>query len=182
MSRLKQMDIKKIMLTAIAAIAVSFTSAAEEKDYHSFAWGAEINTGIDMGGDDMSTLGIHASLGYRNPWLRFAGVGVGVDMMMSNSSRTMPFYAMVRTSFSRRPKLLFADLRGGVSFNQTPGVPDRANLYLQPGLGMTLAKGNSFSSHLLLAYTYNDMTFYGDGAKTLVIGLNRVTLSIGVTF
>ena len=87
---------------------------------------------------------------------------------------------MARTSFSNKPKLLFGDLRVGIAYNQTDGVPDRANFYIQPGIGIELAKGKSFSSYLLLDYTYNSMTFYGDKADTLIHGLNRVTVSIGV--
>lgn len=147
-----------------------------------FAWGAEAGTGIDMGGDDMTTFNLHASFGYRNDWIRFAGIGAGIDVMLSNSTRSFPIYAMARTSFSNKPKLLFGDLRVGIAYNQTDGVPDRANFYIQPGIGIELAKGKSFSSYLLLAYTYNSMTFYGDKADTLIHGLNRVTVSIGVSF
>ena len=94
-----------------------------------FAWGAEAGTGIDMGGDDMTTFNLHASFGYRNDWIRFAGIGAGIDVMLSNSTRSFPIYAMARTSFSNKPKLLFGDLRVGIAYNQTDGVPDRANLY-----------------------------------------------------
>ncbi|MCM1521221.1 MAG: hypothetical protein NC039_01050 [Muribaculaceae bacterium] len=147
-----------------------------------FAWGVEVGPGIDMGGDDMSTLNIHAALGYRNSWLKIAGVGAGIDMMMSNSCRSYPIYAIARTSFSSKPKLIFADMRIGVSYNQATGIPDRTNFYIQPGVGIELARGHSFSSYLLLSYSYNAMTFYGDKQDTLIKGLNRSTITIGVTF
>lgn len=147
-----------------------------------FAWGLDVGPGIDMGGDDMSTINIHATLGYRNPWLKIAGVGVGIDMMMSNSCRSFPIYAIARTSFSSKPKLLFGDMRVGVAYNQAPGIPDRTNFYIQPGIGIELAKGRQFSSHLILSYSYNAMTFYGDKQDTLIKGLNRANISLGVTF
>lgn len=177
----------KHLLTAAALLALpaamhADSGASSSSFREHFAWGAEIGTGIDMGGDDMSTLNIHAAVGYRNSWLKIAGIGAGIDMMMSNSCRSYPIYAIARTSFSSRPKLLFGDMRVGVAVNQAPGIPDRTNFYLQPGIGITLAKGKSFSSHLLLSYTYNSMTFPGDREDTLIHGLNRATISIGVTF
>lgn len=147
-----------------------------------FAWGIDVGPGIDMGGDDMSTINIHATLGYRNSWLKIAGIGVGIDMMMSNTCRSFPIYAIARTSFSSKPKLLFGEVRAGVAYNQAAGIPDRTNFYIQPGLGIDLAKGRSFSSHLILSYSYNAMSFYGDKKDTVIKGLNRANISIGVTF
>ncbi|MCM1162705.1 MAG: hypothetical protein NC339_00385 [Muribaculaceae bacterium] len=176
---------KKLLIGLALASVISFSAAGADdvnprKD--SFAWGLEIGPGIDMGGDDMSTINIHATLGYRNSWLKMAGVGVGIDMMMSNSCRSFPIYAMVRSSFSTHPKLLFGDLRVGVAYNQATSIPDRTNFYLQPGIGIELASGRSFSSHLILSYSYNAMTFYGDKQDTLIKGLNRVNITIGATF
>ena len=89
---------------------------------------------------------------------------------------------MIRSSFAEKPKLFFAEMRAGVAFNQATNVPDRTNLFLQPGAGIYLATGKTFASYLTLSYTYNAMTFYGDKKDTLVHGLNMATLSIGVTF
>lgn len=172
-----------MILGAMPFIAMAAEPEANaEASKGKFAWGAEAGVGIDMGGDDMTTLNLHASFGYKNSWLRFAGIGAGIDVMLSNSSRSFPIYAMARTSFSNKPKLLFGDMRVGIAYNQTDGVPDRANFFIQPGLGIELAKGKSFTSYLLLAYTYDAITFYGDKANTLVHGLNRATVSLGISF
>ena len=176
------MVLKKALLSLFILSATTATySHAETADY-GFTWGAEVASGIDMGGDNMSTLNVSALVGYRTAWIDFAGVGAGVDMMMSNSCRAYPIYAMLRSSFAPRQKLFFAEMRGGIAFNQATGVPDRTNLFLQPGGGIYLATGKNFSSYLTLSYTYNAMTFFGDKKDTLVHGLNMATISLGVTF
>lgn len=175
---------KRTILSLITFLTL-LTAGAQTDDKsprHGFTWGAEVGSGIDMGGDNMSTINIAALIGYRTSWINFAGVGLGIDMMMSNSCRAYPVFGMIRSSFAEKPKLFFAEMRAGVAFNQATNVPDRTNLFLQPGAGIYLATGKTFASYLLLSYTYNAMTFYGDKKDTLVHGLNMATLSIGVTF
>lgn len=181
------MKIRSIILVAVIALLSAYVMSARADNRNTnairhFTWGAEVGAGIDMGGDDMSTLNVHALIGYRGQWVEMAGIGLGMNMMMSNSCRSYPIYAVVRSSLARDPRLFFAEMRCGVSFNQAFGVPDRTNLFLQPGAGIHLAIGKTFSSYLLLSYTYNDMTFYGDRKDTLVHGLNMATITIGVTF
>lgn len=96
--------------TAISIITfLSLLSAnAQTNDntpQHGFTWGVEVGSGIDMGGDNMSTLNLAALIGYRTSWINFAGVGLGIDMMMSNSCRSFPIYGMIRSSFAEKPKL-----------------------------------------------------------------------------
>lgn len=127
--------------TAISIITfLSLLSAnAQTNDntpQHGFTWGVEVGSGIDMGGDNMSTLNLAALIGYRTSWINFAGVGLGIDMMMSNSCRSFPIYGMIRSSFAEKPKLFFAEMRAGVALNQATDVPDRTNLFLQPGAGI----------------------------------------------
>lgn len=176
------MALKKALLSALTIIASLTAHAGSPSSGHGFTWGAEVASGIDMGGDNMSTLNISALIGYRTAWIDFAGIGAGIDMMMSNSCRAYPIYAIMRTSFAPHRKLFFAEMRGGVAYNQATDVPDRTNLFLQPGVGIYLATGKTFASYLALSYTYNDMTFYGDKKDTLVHGLNMATITLGVTF
>lgn len=178
-----QRTILMIIVAAMASILpIKSTAETPASERGSFAWGAEVGPGIDMGGDDMSTLNVHARIGYRKGWIKFVGLGAGIDVMMSNSSRSVPVYAIIQSSFSSKPKLLFGEIKVGCAYNQTPGVADGTSFYLSPGLGITLARGNRFSSHLVLSYAYNSMTFLGDREDTLVKGLNRVNIGIGVTF
>lgn len=166
------------LLSLISAVA----QTEDKSPRQGFTWGAETSSGIDMGGDNMSSINIAALIGYRTSWIDFTGIGLGIDMMMSNSCRSFPIYGMLRSSFAEKPKLFFAEMRAGIALNQATNVPDRTNLFLQPGAGIYLATGKNFASYLTLSYTYNAMTFYGDKKDTLVHGLNMATLSIGVTF
>lgn len=176
---------KRVIISSFIIFISFITTIAQTDDNSSkqrFTWGAEAGAGIDMGGDNMSTLNIEALIGYRTSWIDFVGIGIGIDMMMSNSCRAFPVYAMIRSSFAQKPKLFFAEMRAGVALNQATNVPDRTNLFLQPGVGIYLATGKTFTSYLTLSYTYDAMTFYGDKKDTLVHGLNMATISIGVTF
>lgn len=171
-----------IIILSTAAVKADGSGKIGSRLASKFAWGAEAGTGIDMGGDNMSTLNLRAHFGYSGPWLELIGLGAGVDMVMSNSCRSYPVYGVVRTGFSSRRRLLFAEMRGGVAFNYAPGVPDRTNLFLQPGAGIHLATGRTYASYLTLSYVYNAMTFYGDKNNTLIHGVNLATLAIGVVF
>lgn len=168
-----------ILFSPFAALAETDT---EQKSTSGFSWGAELGVGIDMGGDDMSTIDLDAYFGYHNSWCKLAGIGGGINMMMSNSCRSFPVYGILRTSFTSRPTLCFMDLRVGVGFNEVPGWKTKATFYCRPGIGFNLAAGKSFQSYLILSYAYNDMTFPGDKKDTLVTGLNLATISLGVTF
>lgn len=169
-------------ILALCLLVAGLTVRADEKGRLPFVWGAEVGTGIDMGSDDMSTLNVEGAIGWRNSWIRMLGIGAGIDVAMSNSTRCFPIYAIFRSSFFKTPILLFGDLRVGIAHNQTDGVPDRTNFFIRPGLSIELAKGKTFCSYLSLAYTYNSITFQGDKAETLVHGLNQATVSIGVMF
>ena len=119
-----------------------------------FSWGADLGTGIDLTTSDMTSVDIHAYLGYKSNLFRFLGVGFGINTMMNNSSRAYPLYAMLRTSFSSRPRLCFLNLRLGAAFNYFDGFEKQTDFYGSVGLGITLAAGRRFSSHLIIGYTF----------------------------
>ena len=169
-----------IILLTLASVTVTATAA--DNVPVGFKWGAEVGTGIDMGGDNMSTLNLHVTIACSCPYLELAGLGAGVDMVMSNSTRSFPIYALARSSFSPNPRLFFAEMKGGIAVNQVPSFSDRTSLFLQPGVGIHLATGATFSSYLTLSYTYNSLSFYGDKADSIIHGLNLATIAIGVTF
>lgn len=168
-----------VIISALTPIAAENSTVSPARK---FTWGAEAGTGIDMGGDNMSTLNLRSTVAYSGPYLELAGVGAGVDMVMSNSTRTFPIYAILRSSFSRTPKLLFAELRGGIAISQVPSLADQTKPFIQSGVGIHLATGATFSSYLTLSYIYNGFSYSGDKADTLIRGLNLASIAIGVTF
>jgi hypothetical protein len=119
-----------------------------------FTWGADLGSAIDLSANDMTSIDLHGYFGYKDRWLRFLGVGAGVNSMISNQSRCYPVYAMVRTSFSSKPQLCFLDARIGLSFNNIMAYQSQTDFYGTIGIGITLAKGRKFSSHIILSYTF----------------------------
>lgn len=119
-----------------------------------FTWGLDAGTAADLTANDMTSINITGYAGYKGSWIRFAGIGAAINTMISNSSRSYPLYAMLRTSFSRRPQLCFMDLRVGISINHILTYPSQTDFYGSIGIGVTLAHGRKFSSHIILSYDF----------------------------
>lgn len=179
---------RKLFLILSLVLSINIAVAAEKQakevsGWNHFAWGAEIGGGIDMTSNDLSTVNLDAFFGYRNSWIDVVGVGAEVNMMLSNSVRAFPVYAIFRTSFTRRPSLLFMDLRGGVVFNNLTASHQQTRLYLSPGLGINLASGDSFQSYVTLSYVYNGMKPFTVGDEYIhVDGLSMACIRLGIRF
>ena len=174
------------LLTLFLFVNTLFTAEAQEVQNNerrpAFAWGAGLVSNIDLSQHSMSSLGINAEVGLRWKWIRFAGVGFEGDFMMNNSSRTYPLYLNFKTDFCKSHKLLFMDLRGGLALNY---LYDRhsTQAYASGGVGITLARGKSFASHIVLAYTYlgQDKCFIGNFERKCP-GISMATLRLGICF
>lgn len=180
---------KKILLIALLAIISTISSAAAENSYRDitgwrhFAWGAEIGGAIDMTSNDMSTVNLGAYFGYRNSWIETLGIGAEVNMVLSNSVREFPVYAIFRTGFSRRPTILFMDLRAGVAFNNISSSSQQTSAYLSPGIGINLAGNSSFQSYVTLSYVYNGIKPFNLGEERCDInGLSMACIRLGIRF
>lgn len=148
-----------------------------------FAWGAEINGGVDMSGHDMSALGINAGFGLEWKWVRYFGIGAEADIAVSNSSRVYPVYVNFRTDFSQYRRLIFADIRGGVAFSSFDHERDETCPYVSGGIGFTLATGRSFSSHLIVGYTWlGQKECYKGEMLRKCPGISYAQLRLGVCF
>lgn len=147
-----------------------------------FVWGAELGPAIDLCGDDMSTIDIGAHFGFSNAFIDFAGVGAGINMMMSNASRMFPLYAVFRSSFSKKKKMIFADVRAGCAIANAYGTNSQTVVYASPGVGFNLAGGKTFQSYITVHYVYCGMRFPALMEGNEVMGVNQIALRIGVTF
>lgn len=125
-----------------------------ESNLGHFTWGADIGSSVDLTANDMTSVDIHGCFGYKGHWMRFAGLGAGINSMLSNASRCYPVYALLRTSFSSRPRLCFLDLRLGISINNILNYSSQTDFYGSIGLGVTLAKGKKFASHIIISYNF----------------------------
>lgn len=146
-------------------------------------WGAEVGGSIDLTSNNLSSINLDAYFGYKNSWINAVGIGASVNMMVSNSVRSFPVYAMFRTDFSSRPRLLFMDLRGGIAINDITYGNSQTSLFLSPGVGINLARGRSFSSYITLSYIYNGLKPFDLGDRRCdVDGLSMACLRLGVSF
>lgn len=188
MKRLRSVIIPAI-LCFIPAFAQSpdapeAATAPQKEQKHFFSWGVDAGSAIDMTGHDMSAIDLNAYFGYRGPYVRFAGAGTGIDMMVSQSSTTYPLYAIFRTDFSPTPRLCFLEMRAGVAFTKVETAPSQNTPFASIGIGVTLAKGHTFSSHIILSYNYTKLNDYTDpdGAVTPIHDMQAACIRIGVNF
>ncbi len=150
-----------------------------------FAWGIGAGSAIDMTGNDMSALCVNAYFGYSGPYVRFAGIGAGIDMMVSSNSNSYPVYAVFRTDFQPDIQLCFLELRGGVAFSNIESYSMQTTPCGAIGIGVTLARGRTFSSHIILSYNYtrlDDIRLAEDQGVVRVHDLQYASIGIGVTF
>ncbi len=177
---------KKILLLLLALIPVLSVRASESavpSALEHFVWGAEAGGAIDLTSNDMSTINLDAIFGYKSNSIDVLGIGAGVNMMVSNATRSFPVYALLRTGFSSRPTLLFMDLRAGCVFNNVTYSKQTTRLYLSPGIGINLARGRSFTSYLALSYVYNGMRSFQKSDEWCDInGLSMACVRLGISF
>lgn len=148
-----------------------------------FTWGAEIGASIDMTGNNLSTFDIDAFFGYKNSWIKTAGIGAGIHRSFGNSSTFIPIYAIFRSSFTSRPSLLFFSTKLGYSFNSLPSGGTEGGFKGNMGVGINLAMSRRFQSHLILSCGY----FLLDNDQALAAGLSirnvyLAQISFGMNF
>lgn len=147
-----------------------------------FSWGADIGSSIDLTTHDMTFVDLNAYLGYKSNWIRFAGAGASISSMINNSSRCYQVYGLLRTSFSSRPRLCFMDLRAGATFNTFYDNIKQTKPFGSLGLGITLAAGRHFTSHLIIGYTFIPVTKFKNPDNTEVPDLHFASIRIGCAF
>lgn len=176
---------KKLILIAFLALGVCAWSQDGLKDYNAtrFAWGASFGSDIDLTGNDKSDVSIDAYFGIRMPAIQLLGIGAGIDVPVSNSWRSYPVYALLRTNFLRRPSLCFLDARGGLSVNLLEYNQKQTGGYGSIGVGFQLASSSKFTSHLILAYSFFSRKDYMHGDECVKVDdLHMATMRIGISF
>lgn len=119
-----------------------------------FTWGADIGSSIDLSAHDMSSIDFGAAVGMRRGWIRFLGAGIGANVMVSNSCRSYPIYAIFRPQYPRLSRLVFLDTRLGAVLNYLPDNVSQTDLYGSLCVGINLATGRKFTSYILVGYSY----------------------------
>lgn len=173
-------------LTVLCAIwCITPRAQAHEyaRDKVRFSWGASLDGDVDLSSHDMSAIGIDAQFGFSYKTIRFLGIGAQADMMVSNSNRSIPLYVNFRTDFSTHRRLVFMDLRGGVSLNYFNDSQQETGAYASAGLGVTLSQSSNYAAHLIVGYTFLDQEYcyLGDYMRKCP-GVSYATVRLGVTF
>ncbi len=177
-----------LLVVVMAFGADTGAAAAEPEDMFyaprtAFAWGADAGASIDMTGNDMSTVDFDLYFGMRRKWINFLGIGVGADIMVSNSCRSFPLYAALRTNFVSRPTVAFWDLRLGAALNYREHNHQQTGFYGFTGIGFNLARSRRFSSHIIVGYTFRERRRIVGPEMELDFGsLSCATVRIGVVF
>lgn len=180
------MRARRFIALALVALFVPVFASAAEKDGKvktHFAWGADFGASIDLGGDEMTCIDFDVMFGMRRGWIKFLGIGAQADIMVSNSCRSFPLYAELRTNFRNSPSILFWDLKLGASLNYLEHNHHQTGLFGFTGLGVNLARGRSFSSHIVAGYTFRQRrTVVGDEMVHDFKDIHYASIRIGVLF
>lgn len=148
-----------------------------------FTWGADLGSSFDLTNQGLSSFDLSACFGYRNRALRFLGVGAGVNVMLSNSSRIYPVYAQMRTTFTSRQKFVFLDVKGGICFANYYNRYTRRPPFGSIALGFTLASGRNFSSHISVGYAFVPISEVKSPENNRVLkDLHQAVIRLGVAF
>lgn len=173
-----------LLIAAIAALLSASAQTADTQAGTRFVWGAEAGAGIDMSNNDMSSVDFNASFGLSRGLFDMVGIGAGVNMPVSNSCRSYPIFAVLRTDFSRQLRLCFLDVRGGVSLNYLARSQQQTGLYGSVNIGVNLATGSKFRSYVLVGYTFIDRKDLWEDEMTFTMysPLHMATIRLGVCF
>ncbi len=147
-----------------------------------FAWGADAGASIDMSNQEMSSIDFNMSFGLSYKWFKFAGIGAQAQIMTSNSSRSYPIFALVRTNFRDDWTRIFWEVKGGASLNYLENNRHRTGAFAGTGIGFLLATGPKFTTHLVLGYTFVQHKTNDDPATLSLKDVHYASLRIGVTF
>lgn len=170
------------MVDSIPADRRNISDSANTDKSH-FAWGAEFGISVDMSGYDSSTFNVDAMAGYRNSYLHILGLGAGIHRSIGSGDNYVPLYAIVRTSFSKRPRLLFMNLKIGYSFNTIGDAPTFGDTNASIGAGITLASGKTYRSYIILGYEFRHFTKRNQAKVDIEADdVSLVSLSFGVNF
>lgn len=148
-----------------------------------FTWGAEVGSSIDISGYDTSTFDADVMFGYKNGWFKILGVGAGIHRAFGTGDNFVPVYAVVRTSFSRKPRLFFLSFKAGYSFNTMGDSPTFGDTNSALGAGVNLAFSRRFKSHIVLAYEFRHFNARHKSLYDLPCeNISLATISFGVNF
>ena len=138
------------------------TKAADMKSKRtkmsSFMIGAELGTGLDLSGTDLSTFNFDVLLGYRSKAIQFLGIGAGVHKSLGTRDSFIPLQVVFRTGFIPRPTLAFMQVSAGYSFNTIASSPMFGDVTATVGGGINLVQRPKFQSYITLSFGFRHIS------------------------
>lgn len=148
-----------------------------------FTWGAEVGSSIDMTSNDMTTFDLDVLLGYKNNYIRTVGIGAGIHRSFGSKNTFIPVYVLFRSSFRKKPSLLFLHFKAGYSFNTINNGDSMGDISASLGCGINLAMSKKFQSHIIIGYGFRH--FNKSHRSKINLNTSNVSLaqiSFGVNF
>lgn len=148
-----------------------------------FTWGAEFGSSIDMTAHNMSTFDLDVNFGYKNAYFKIIGVGAGFQRSIDSGNNFLPVYAVIRTSFRKRPSLCFLNLQAGYSFSTLKGSKTHGDLISTLGCGINLTQSRYAKSYIIISacsrfFNKNHRELTGMDMKAITYA----RLQIGINF
>lgn len=131
-----------------------FQSTSGNLSLSHFTWGVDVGSSIDLTSHDMSTFDVDAVLGFKNSFIKTAGIGIGIHRSVQSGDNFIPVYALLRTSFTRRPSLCFFNLRVGYSFNTIGDSPCYGDFSTAAGIGFNLSSSRMAKTYIIVGAGY----------------------------
>lgn len=123
-------------------------------DTSHFTWGADLGASIDLTANDMSTFDLDFIFGYKSKLFKIVGVGAGIHRSIQRGDNFIPLYALIRTSFTTKPSLLFFNARFGYSFNTVDDSPMFGDFNSALGCGINLYQSSKAKTYIILSAAY----------------------------
>lgn len=148
-----------------------------------FTWGAEVGASIDMTANNMSSIDADVVLGFKNSFIKLAGVGAGIRRSIRNGNTFVPVYGVIRTSFTRRPSICFLNLQAGYSFNTFESSDNFGNFVCALGIGFNLMQTRMAKSYIIASCGFQH--YCDHHSESIGIDTNNIytaRIVIGVNF
>lgn len=148
-----------------------------------FTWGAEFGSSIDLTAHNRSTFDLDVNIGFKNSFIKLAGIGTGFHRSVYSGAYYIPVYGIIRTSFRKKPSLLFMNMLFGYSFNKIKGASRHGDMVSALGCGLNLTQSSRAKSYLILSVS----TTYFDKDHEEKTGIHgrfgtSVKIQIGINF
>lgn len=161
-----------------------FKSKTGSLDKSHFTWGAEAGSSLDLTSHDLSTFDVDVLLGYKDSFVKLVGIGAGIHRSIHTGNNFIPVYGVFRTSFRRKPSLLFMNLQAGYSFNTISDSGTIGDFTGALGVGINLQQTRKAKSYIILSAVYQYFS-KSNMDKIDIVDTNYIffaRLAVGVNF